>query len=138
MATRSALSKALGWLARWNPFKKPPNPADEVIRVFEPGQPAFQLRPGEKGISVFQPGLVDPPLTSQEVLQSFRPGSQAILKSVSEIQQKGLQVVTTEGATLLPPRLRQAHTEIRPGEEMTRNQFKNALKELELHAHRQT
>jgi 2-iminoacetate synthase ThiH len=66
-----------------------------------------------------------------EVLNSFRPGSQTIVRSVDEIEQKGLQVVPVLGAEPLPERLRQAHAEIRPGPGMTRAQFKQILKELE-------
>lgn len=45
-----------------------------VVRVATPGQPAFQLRKGEQGISVFDPAAVDPPLTEDEILAAFRPG----------------------------------------------------------------
>jgi hypothetical protein len=102
-----------------------------VVRVAEPGKPAFQLRKGEEGISVFDPQSVTPPLTEAEILDSFRPGSQAIMRSVAEIEQRGLLVVPIPGAGPLPERLRKAHAEIRPGPGMTRPQFKEILKELE-------
>jgi hypothetical protein len=63
-----------------------------VLRVAAPGKPAFQLRKGEEGISVFDLQAVTPPLTEAEVLACFRAGSQAILRSIAEIEQKGLQV----------------------------------------------
>ena len=53
------------------------------------------------------------------------------MRSVAEIEQKGLQVVPIPGAEPLPERLRQAHAEIRPGPGMARDQFKQILKELE-------
>jgi hypothetical protein len=110
-------------------------PADALpstaIRATMPGGPAFQLRKGEEGISVFDPAAVDPPLTEQEILDSFRAGSQSLARSVKDVEAHGLQVVPVEGAETLPERLRQAHREIRPGPAMTRDQFKRALKELE-------
>jgi hypothetical protein len=102
-----------------------------IVRVSVPGLPAFQLRKGEEGVSVFDPAAVDPPLTEEEILGSFRPGSQAVLRPVADIEAKGLQVVPVEGAETLPDRLRPAHQEIRPGAGMTRPEFKAALKELE-------
>jgi 2-iminoacetate synthase ThiH len=102
-----------------------------VVRVAEPGKPAFQLRKGEEGISVFDLQAVKPPLTEAEILDGFRVGNQTIVRSVAEIEQKGLQVVPIPGAEPLPERLRQAHAEIRPSPGMTRGQFKQILKELE-------
>ena len=102
-----------------------------VVRVGEPGRPAFQLRKGEEGLSVFDLPAVNPPLTEVEILGSFRPGSQAIARSVDEIEAKGLIVVPLLGAEPLPQRLQQAHVEIRPGPGMSRAQFKQALQELE-------
>ncbi|MBX6311614.1 MAG: hypothetical protein IRY99_01625 [Isosphaeraceae bacterium] len=85
-----------------------------VVRVAEPGRPAFQLRKGEEGLLVFHLGAVDPPLTE------------------AEIEAKGLRVVPIPGAEPLPSRLWEAHAEIRPGLGMTRAQFKQpCLKELE-------
>jgi hypothetical protein len=102
-----------------------------VIRVADPGKPAFQLRKGEEGLSVYDPQAVTPPLTEAEILASFRAGSQVIVRSVAEIEQKGLEIVPIPGVEPLPGRLRQAHAEIRPGPGMTRIQFKQVLKELE-------
>jgi hypothetical protein len=102
-----------------------------VFRVAEPGKSAFQLRKGEEGLSVFDLLAVNPPLTEAEILDSFRAGSQTLIRTVSEIENKGLQVVPVPGAEPLPERLRQAHAEIRPGPGMTRGQFKQILKELE-------
>jgi hypothetical protein len=102
-----------------------------VVRVATPGQPAFQLRKEEEGLSVFDSESVDPPLTEVEILSCFRPGSRAVIRSVTEIKEKGLTVIPVAGAAPLHPRLRDAHAEIRPGQGMTRDQFKQALKELE-------
>jgi hypothetical protein len=102
-----------------------------LIRVAEPGKPAFQLRPGEEGLSVFDADAVDPPLTETEVLDSFRSGSTAVLRSLVEVEVQGLEVVPIEGTGSLPQRLRDAHAEIRPGAGMARGQFKQALKQLE-------
>lgn len=46
-------------------------PPRSVVRVCMPGQPAFQLRKGEEGISAFDPDAVDPPLTENEILDCF-------------------------------------------------------------------
>jgi len=101
-----------------------------VVRVTEPGSPAFQLRKGEAGISVFVLEAVDPPLSESEILSSFRSRSQCILLAQSEIESKGLAVVSVAGAYSLPERLREAHAELRPGAQMTRPEFKQVLKEL--------
>jgi hypothetical protein len=112
-----------------------PEPAAEastnIVRVTTPGMPAFQLRKGEEGISVFDPAAAEPPLTEEEIVGSFRSGSQPVVRSVKDVEAHGLQVVAVEGAETLSDRLRQAHREIRPGPGMTRDQFKRALKELE-------
>lgn len=102
-----------------------------IVRVTIPGQPAFQLRKGEEGISVFDPAAADPILSVEEILESFRSGSQLIQRSIADIEAKGLRIVPVEGADTLPERLRHAHREIRPGSGMTREQFKKALRELE-------
>jgi hypothetical protein len=102
-----------------------------VVRVTEGDRPAFQLRPGEEGISVFDPDAVSPPLSDSEILDGFRAGSRLVARSIPEIEAKGLTVVPVPGAAALPDRLRKAHAEIRPGPSMTRGQFKQALKELE-------
>jgi len=102
-----------------------------VVRITEPGRPAFQLRKGEEGISVFDREAVKPPLTDSEILSSFRVGSLLVSRSQAEIEAKGLRVVPVPGAETLPERLRQAHAEIGPGPGMTRSEFKRALMELE-------
>jgi hypothetical protein len=108
------------------------SPAGEVlIRVTAPGRQAFQLRKGELGISVFDPNAVDPVLTEAEVIAAFRPGSQALVRSRAEIEAEDLRIEVIAGADFLPDRLRLAHREIRAGQNMTRQQFKDALKELE-------
>lgn len=106
-----------------------------LVRVTEEGRPAFQLRRGEEGISVFDLNAVQPPLTEAEILQGFRTGSQVVLCSAAEIEAKGLRVVPVPGTEPLPQRLREAHAEIRPGPAMTRSQFKQVLKELEESEH---
>jgi hypothetical protein len=102
-----------------------------VVRVTEPGRAAFQLRKGEEGLSLIDLGAVHPPLTESEILDAFRPGSVLVAKEVAEIEARGLQVVSILGAEALPPRLREAHVEIRAGSAMTRAEFKQALRELE-------
>jgi len=102
-----------------------------VVRVAEPGRPAFQLRKGEEGLSVFDLDAVKPPLTEAEILDAFRADSVTIARSNSEIGAKGLSVVPIPGAGTLPRRLQEAHAEIRPGAGMTRTEFKRALQELE-------
>ena len=102
-----------------------------VVRVAEPGRPAFQLRKGEEGLSVFDLDAVNPPLTEAEVLDGLRAGNQVVVRSVAEIEAKGLRVVPIPGTGVLPQRLRDAHAEIRPGPKMGRSGFKQALKELE-------
>ncbi len=109
----------------------PDPPTGRVIRVFTPALPAFQLRKGEEGISVFDPDAVAPPLTEDEILDAFRTGSQSAVRSIQDVAARGLEVVTVEGADVLPDRLRLAHREIRPGPAMSRGDFKKALKELE-------
>jgi hypothetical protein len=101
------------------------------LRVGMPDQRAFQLRPGVRGISIFDREGVDPPLSDNEVLATFREGSVIIERDRTDIQSKGLTIHPVLGEPGLPDRLRQAHAEIRPGPAMTRGQFKTALKELE-------
>jgi hypothetical protein len=102
-----------------------------VFRITETDKPAFRLRKGEEGISVFDPKSVQPPLTEDEVLNCFRPGSILVTQPLMEIEAKGLQVFPILGAETLPQRLREAHAEIRPGPKMSRTEFKKALMELE-------
>jgi hypothetical protein len=102
-----------------------------VVRVTEPGRPAFQLRKGEEGLSLFDPAAVQPPLSESEILDAFRSGSILVVRDVAEIEARGLQVGSVLGAEPLPSRLREAHVEIRAGARMTRAEFKQALRELE-------
>jgi hypothetical protein len=102
-----------------------------VVRVATPGHPSFQLRRGEEGLSVFDPDAVDPPLSDEEMLDPFRPGSVLVYRTTDQITALGLDVVPTDGADVLPLRLRLAHAEIRPGAGMPRAAFKNAIKGLE-------
>lgn len=102
-----------------------------VARVGSPDAPAFQLRKGEEGLSVFDPDGVEPQLTEDEILDAFRSGSVVVYRTVDEINGSGLALVPTEGAEVLPGRLRAAHREIRPGPGMTRAAFKVALRKLE-------
>jgi hypothetical protein len=102
-----------------------------VVRVATPGSPAFQLRKGEEGLSVFDPAGVDPPLTETEILDSFREGSVLVVRSVEAVFAAGLRIELVEGAGNLPDRLRKAHREMRSGPGMSRPAFKQALKGLE-------
>jgi hypothetical protein len=101
-----------------------------VVRVVTPGKPAFQLQKGETGLSVFDIDAVSPPLSDAEILASFRPGSQVVARTIAEILQAGLRIVSIPGDPKLPVRLQNAHAEILPGPGMTRGQFKAALKGL--------
>jgi hypothetical protein len=102
-----------------------------VLRVAMPGQPAFQLRKGESGLSVFRMTAVDPPLTDEEILGVFRPGSIVVHRTASQIAAMGLQLVSSPGAPFLPDRLQAAHEEIQPGNGMDRATFKEKLRDLE-------
>ena len=102
-----------------------------LIRVTEEDRPPFQLRRGEPSLSVFEEGAVIPPLSEDEVLGAFRPGSGVLRISREQVEHEGLQIVSVLGAEGLPTRLREAHAEIRPGLGMTRAQFKRSLKELQ-------
>jgi hypothetical protein len=103
----------------------------EVYRVREPDRPAFQLRPGEIGISVFDPEAVDPPLVESEVLEAFRAGSIVTSRTLEKLRTLALELVPVPGHADLPERLIQAHREIRPGDTMSRAEFKKRLRELE-------
>ena len=100
-----------------------------LIRVFTPGHPKFQLRKGEFGISVFDPDAVNPPLTEPEILASFRPGSQSVSRTESEIHAQGLAIVSIPGGPQLPPRLQIAHAEIQTGVGMKREPVQGRTKE---------
>lgn len=109
-----------------------PEPAVAVvIRIGSPGAVAFQLRKGEEGLSVFDPIAVEPPLSDEEILDAFRPGSILVYRTVEQITSLGLTILATDGFESLPQRLRMAHREIMPAPPMSRSQFKAALKELE-------
>jgi hypothetical protein len=106
-----------------------------VLRVAEEGKPAFQLRSGEKGLSVFDADMVGP----EDVLPSFREGSTTVRRTAEEIEAAGCCAIRTQGDANLPQILQDAHMEIRPGpglgegmsEKAARKRFKKALKELE-------
>ena len=98
-----------------------------VHRVYQPGKPRFQLRQGEEGISLFDAELVTP----AEILPHYRPGSRVTTQEIATIESFGLKVVETPGDPGLPDLLRNNHLEIRPGDAMTRKQFKATLKALE-------
>jgi len=102
-----------------------------VARVATPDRPAFQLRRGEVGLSVFDLSAVEPAISEDELLESFRVGSIVLYRTVAQVAAVGLVVADTEGAETLSDRLRDAHRELVPSPAMTRNQFKAALKFLE-------
>src|SRR5689334_532237 len=101
-----------------------------LIRVAEPDKPAFNLRKGEEGLSVFDSMATDPPLTEVEILENFRTGSIAVALTHDELTAKGLLIEPILGGEILPQRLRESHAEIRPGPGMSRSEFKQKLKEL--------
>ena len=131
-----AIGLARNWL-RW--FRRllsggeivaqPPSGAEKrkVYRVVEIGKPRFQLRQGEEGVSVFDAGRVQP----ENILPAFRPGSSVLALDVQWLESFNLQVVKTTGDSGLPKLLQDNHAIIAPGSEMTRKQFKQALKALE-------
>ena len=98
-----------------------------VHRVYNAGKPRFQLRQGEEAISVFDAEK----LTPVDILPSFRLGSLIATPAISTIESLGLIVVPTPGDPKLPQWLQDNHMDIRPGDGMTRNQFKAALRALE-------
>jgi hypothetical protein len=98
-----------------------------VYRVYNAGKPRFQLRQGEEALSVFDAEK----LTPADILPSFRPGSLIATQEISTIESFGLIVVHTPGDPKLPQLLQDNHKDIRPGDGMTRNQFKAALRALE-------
>ena len=98
-----------------------------VHRVYTAGKPRFQLRQGEEAISAFDAER----LTPTDILPSFRPGSLITTQEISTIESLGLIVVHTPGDSKLPQLLQDNHVDIRPGDGMTRNQFKAALRALE-------
>jgi hypothetical protein len=104
----------------------PANPS-AVHRVFEEGKPKFQLRKGEEVLSVFDADS----LLVHEILASFRPGSRLITPPSRVIESFGLKIEKTRGDENLPQSLQENHWEIRPGDTMTRKQFKVALNALE-------
>jgi hypothetical protein len=104
-----------------------PDSPSAVHRVFQDGKPKFQLRKGEEGLSIFDAGK----LLEEEILPNFRPGSRLSTQRRQFIEALGLRIEKTAGDSSLPQKLQENHWEIRPGDGMTRNQFKAALKMLE-------
>jgi len=102
-----------------------------VVRVAETDIPAFRLRKGEGGVSVFVPDAVDPPLSETEILDCFRAGSHLEIRTVDQIEASGCQVEAIVGDEELPLRMRLAHAEICPAGDMNRREFKRMLRELE-------
>jgi hypothetical protein len=98
-----------------------------VHRLTEPGKPQFQLKKGEEGLSVFDARKVAP----KDVLPYFREGSQVTTKTAREIESVGLTLKSTPGHPDLPKHLQKAHMEIQKPADMTRGQFKQAIKKLE-------
>lgn len=102
-------------------------PPKKVHRVTEPGKPKFQLNKGEEGLSVFDADK----LNADDILPSFREGSELTTRTTQEITDLGLTIKKTPGDEILPIKLQENHWEIRPGAEMTRKQFKKTIKKLE-------
>jgi hypothetical protein len=105
----------------------PTNPS-AVHRVFEDGKPKFQLRKGEEGLSVFDADK----LLEEDILPNFRPGSRLTTQHCQFIESFGLKIAKTPGDSSLPQKPQENHWQIHPGDAMTRNQFKAALKMLEV------
>lgn len=81
----------------------------------------------EEGLSVYDADK----LIEDEILPNFRPGSRLSTQQRQCFESFGLRIEKTTGDSSLPQNLQENHWEIRPGDEMTRNQFKAALKMLE-------
>jgi hypothetical protein len=64
-------------------------------------------------------------------MPNFRPGSRVSTTQRQFIEAFGLKIEKTPGDSSLPLKLQENHCEIRPGDVMTRNQFKAALRLLE-------
>jgi hypothetical protein len=104
----------------------PQNPS-AVCRIYEDGKPKFQLRKGEEGLSVFDADKIK----EADILPNFRPESMVTTQQRKLIESFGLRIEKTPGDPNLPQLLQDNHWEIRPGDNMTRHQFKVALKDLE-------
>src|SRR5438093_11505294 len=102
-----------------------------LVRISEPGKPAFKWRKGEHGISVFDRDGSDPPLGDEELLEVFRDGRVLVERTTQDIEAPGLIVVPISGAPSLPVRRQTAHAEIRCSSGMARNEFQKRLTELE-------
>ena len=98
-----------------------------IHRVYTVGKPRFQLRQGEDGLLAFDAAKVTP----ADILPSFRAGSLITTQEIGFVESFGLSVVKTPGDPDLPQLLRDNHMEILAGPNMTRKQFKAALRDLE-------
>jgi hypothetical protein len=70
-------------------------------------------------------------LLEEEILPNFRPGSRLSTQQRQFIEAFGLKIEKTPGDSSLPKELQENHWEIRPGDQMTRNQLKVALRLLD-------
>lgn len=102
-------------------------PEPSVPRAYNAGKPRFQLRQGEEGLLAFDAEKVTP----ADILPSFRPGSLITTQEIATIESFGLTVIHTPGDPALPQLLQDNHMEARPGDGMSRQQFKAALRALE-------
>lgn len=98
-----------------------------IHRVYTVGKPRFLLRQGEDGLSAFDAEKVTP----ADILPSFRAGSLITTQEIAFVESFGLSVLKTPGDTDLPQLLRDNHMEILAGPNMTRKEFKAALRDLE-------
>lgn len=100
---------------------------EEVSRVVEEGQPKYQLKSGEEGLSVFA-GMSDTAILGAA---AWREGSSVETKKVSDIEAAELTLVQTHGdCDFLNEDGQDKHWEIRMAEGDTRNEFKAKLKSL--------
>ena len=106
-----------------------PEKPSAVHRIYVEGKPKFQLRKGEEGLSVFDADN----LLEEEILPNFRPGSRPEYCKCRQFIRKllVLKIEKTPGDSSLPKKLQENHWEIRPGDQMTRNQLKVALRLLD-------
>jgi hypothetical protein len=76
-----------------------------VVHVITPGRPAFQLVKGEPGLSVFDPNAIEPTLTTQEILESFREGSEIVTVAATAMEDLGLHLaMVRQGICAATPR----------------------------------
>ena len=102
-----------------------PTIPEAIRRSVRPGEQVFRLSSStDEGVSVFDAGEVEP--------DEITPHLKGEVKTINSelVEKHGLTLEKTPGAENLPENLRENHWEIKPGDGMSRNQYKKALKAL--------